>query len=77
MFAVSCTEAEADGTDTNADTTDGEYMTLTGRVVKTDCVLFFIFDGSALYSENEIAIMYSRSGDVDFDDYLTGEIQLK
>ncbi|MCD7788476.1 MAG: hypothetical protein LUH59_06075 [Firmicutes bacterium] len=73
VFAVSCTEAEADGTDTNADTTDGEYMTLTGRVVKTDCVLFFIFDGSALYSENEIAIMYSRSDDVDFDDYLTGD----
>ncbi|MCD7747319.1 MAG: hypothetical protein LUI61_03155 [Firmicutes bacterium] len=73
VFAVSCTEAEADGTDTNADTTDGEYMTLTGRVVKTDCVLFFIFDGSALYSENQIAIMYSRSDDVDFDDYLTGD----
>ncbi|MCD7783007.1 MAG: hypothetical protein LUI15_03835 [Firmicutes bacterium] len=73
VFSVSCTEAEADGTDTNADTTDGEYMTLTGRVVKTDCVLFFIFDGSALYSENEIAIMYSRSDDVDFDDYLTGD----
>lgn len=85
-FAVSCTEAEADGTDTNnnttdgesttltnADTTDGEYMTLTGKVVKTDCTLFFIFDGSALYSENQFAMMYSRSDDVDFDDYLTGD----
>ncbi len=73
VFAVSCTDIEADGTDTNADTTEGEYMTLTGRVVKTDCALIFIFDGSALYSENEIAIMYSRSDDVVFDDYLTGD----
>ncbi|MCD7788311.1 MAG: hypothetical protein LUH59_05220 [Firmicutes bacterium] len=68
------TDSESDGT-TYDNSSNVNYSTLTGQVVKTDSAFFFVSDGSGvlLSQEDDFAIMLSGTNDVDFSGLVTGD----
>ncbi|MCD7747181.1 MAG: YobA family protein [Firmicutes bacterium] len=77
--ADASTDGTASVTDTAAGSTDddlttvvstGAYVTMTGRIVKTDGAYFFISEGDY----RDLVTIHSRSANASFDDLATGDL---
>ncbi|MCD7782385.1 MAG: YobA family protein [Firmicutes bacterium] len=77
--ADASTGGTAGETDTAAGSTDddsttvvstGAYVTMTGRIVKTDGAYFFISEGDY----RDLVTIHSRSANASFDDLATGDL---
>ncbi|MCD8315391.1 MAG: YobA family protein [Firmicutes bacterium] len=73
--ADASTDGTASVTDTAAGSTDDDsseddYVTMTGRIVKTDGAYFFISEGDY----RDLVTIHSRSANASFDDLATGDL---
>ncbi|MCD8311561.1 MAG: YobA family protein [Firmicutes bacterium] len=72
--ADASTDGTASVTDTAAGSTDDDltdaYVTMTGRIVKTDGAYFFISEGDY----RDLVTIHSRSANASFDELATGDL---